>query len=587
MERRLAAVLIADVVRYSHLSQIDEEGTRARFQSDLREVFEPKFVEHHGRLVKTMGDGILVEFHSVVDALLCAVEIQQQKAQRNALVPPACRLDFRIGVNLGDVIVENDDIHGDGVNVAARLQEVAKPCGVAISGNVRENIGNKLALTLEDMGEQPLKNIDRAIHVYSVVIGGGTTASVSGASNQTSRVEMKGPSIAALPFENLSSDPEQGFLADGVVEEIIAALSRFRTFAIVARNSTFAYKGRAVDVREVARELGVRYVLEGSVRRSGDRVRIAAQLIEGASGAHLWADKFEGAVADIFDFQDEITKSVVGVIEPQIRKAEIERARRKRPESLDAWDLFVQALPLVYSANVRGYADAIGLLDRAIALEPGYAPALALASWAHEKRKTFGGTPPAGVDDVELSMELARRAMEADPDDAFAMALLGWLRILFRADRAGLSLCMRAVELNPNYRAVLDLTAVAHLFAGDLDKVITYSTRAIELSPGSSENYACLNHIASAHFCARRFAEAAQWAQRSIDLDKRYVFSHLFLAVSNAHLGRTEQARSSMCSALELRPDFTIASATKDLQWFPERMKLWMEGLRLAGMPEV
>lgn len=297
------------------------------------------------------------------------------------------------------------------------------------------------------------------------------------------------PAVAVLPFENLSSDPEQSFLADGVVEELITALSRFRTFAVVARNSTFVYKGRAVDVRDVARDLGVRYVLEGSVRRSGNRVRVAAQLIEGASGAHLWAEKFEGAVADIFDFQDQITKSVIGLIEPQIRKAEIERARRKRPESVDAWDLYVQAVPLVYGANVLAYTEAIDLLDRALALEPDYAPALAFASWAHEKRRTFGGGAVAAADDVEVSLALAQRALEADPDDALAMALLGWERILFRSDYSGLALCSRAVELNPNNRAVLDLTAVAHLFAGDLDKVIAYGTRALQLSPGAPDAY--------------------------------------------------------------------------------------------------
>jgi TolB-like protein/tetratricopeptide (TPR) repeat protein len=396
-----------------------------------------------------------------------------------------------------------------------------------------------------------------------------------------------GPSaVAVLPFENLSSDPEQSFLADGVVEEIITALSRFRTFAVVARNSTFVYRGRAVDVRDVARDLGVRYVLEGSVRRSGDKVRVAAQLIEGGSGAHLWAEKFEGAVADIFDFQDEITKSVIGVIEPQIRKAEIERARRKRPESLDAWDLYIQALPLVYAANVPAYTDAIGLLDRALALEPNYAPALALASWAHEKRKTFGGMAPAGVDDVEMSLALAQRALDADPDDAMAMALLGWERILFRWDYAGLALCSRAVELNPNNRAVLDLAAVAHLHAGDLEEVIACGMRALQLSPGAPDAYMCLNHISSAHFSAGRFEEAAEWAQRSIDLEKAFVFSHLFLAASMAHLGRVEEARAAMKVALALRPDFTIAMEKSDPMRFPERRRLWLEGLRKAGMPE-
>jgi TolB-like protein len=401
-----------------------------------------------------------------------------------------------------------------------------------------------------------------------------------------SLAEHGAPAIAVLPFENLSPDPEQSFLADGIVEEIITALSRFRTFGVVARNSTFAYKGRATDVREVARDLGVRYVLEGSVRRSGQRVRVTAQLIEGASGAHLWAEKFEGAVADIFDFQDEITRLVIGIVEPQIRKAEIERTRRKRPESLDAWDLYLQALPLVYSAKVPSYTEAIALLDRAISLDPDYVPALALASWAHEKRKTFGGVAPAGVDDVGVALAFAQRALDADPDDAVAMALLGWERILFRRDFAGLALCARAVELNPNNRAVLDLAAVANLFAGDLDDVIVCGLRALELSPGAPDAYMCLTHIASAHFSAGRFEEAAEWAERSIDLEKGYVFSHLFLAASKAHLGQIEEARAAMKIALALRPDYTVAGKSSGPMRFPERRTIWIDGLRMAGMPE-
>jgi TolB-like protein len=393
------------------------------------------------------------------------------------------------------------------------------------------------------------------------------------------------PAVAVLPFENLSPDPEQSFLADGIVEEIIMALSRFRTFAVVARNSTFAYKGRSVDVREVARDLGVRYVLEGSVRRSGDKVRVAAQLIEGASGAHLWAEKFEGAATDIFDFEDEITRSVIGLIEPRILKAEIERARRKRPDSLDAWDLYVQALPLVYSASTPAFTEAIGLLDRALALDPDYAPALAMASWAHEKRTTFGGPLP-GVDDAGQALALAERALRADPDDAVAMAMLGWQRILFRWDYTGLDLCSRAVELNPNNRAVLDLTAVAHLFAGDLEQLIACATRALELSPGAPDAYMCLTHLSSAHYHLGRFEEAAKWAQRSIDLDKGFVFSHLHLASSMAQLGRMEEARAAMKAVLALRPDFTIAFLNARPMRFPERRARSVEGMRLAGMPE-
>jgi TolB-like protein/tetratricopeptide (TPR) repeat protein len=394
------------------------------------------------------------------------------------------------------------------------------------------------------------------------------------------------PAVAVLPFENLSSDPEQSFLADGLVEEIITALSRFRTFAVVARNSTFAYKGRAVDVRDVARDLGVRYVLQGSVRRSGDKVRVAAQLIEGTSGAHLWAEKFEGAAADIFEFEDEITRSVIGLVEPRIRQAEIDRARRKRPESLDAWDLYVQALPLVYSAHVPGYTHAIELLDRAMTLDPGYAPALALASWAHERRKTYGGTAPVGVDDVAVSLTLAQRALDADPADPMALALLGWERILFRGDYAGLAMCTRAVELNPNNRAILDLAAVAHLYAGDPDQVIACSMRALQLSPGASDAFACICHIAEAHFAAGRFEEAAKWAHRSIDLEKDFVFSHFFLSLSLALVGEIKEARDEMKIVLALRPDFTIAGWQADPMRSPELRRLLVEGGRLAGMPE-
>ena len=376
---------------------------------------------------------------------------------------------------------------GDGVNIAARVEALAEPGGICITDTVMRQLAGKTDFGFEDAGERTLKNISQPVRVYRLR-SQLPSAFQGGQSSPAQPALPDRASIAVLPFDNMSSDPEQEYFADGIVEDIITALSRFRTFAVVARNSTFAYKGRAVDVRTVARDLGVRYVLEGSVRRSGDKVRVTAQLIEGASGAHLWAEKFEGAVADIFDIQDEITRSVIGLIEPQIRKAEIERARRKRPESLDAWDLYVQALPLVYAANVPGYTDAIVLLDRAIALAPDYAPALALASWAHEKRKTFGGTAPAGVDDVEMSLALAQRALDADPDDALAMALLGWERILFRRDYAGLALCSRAVELNPNNRAVLDLAAVAHLFAGDLDEVIACGMRALQLSPGAPDS---------------------------------------------------------------------------------------------------
>jgi TolB-like protein/cytochrome c-type biogenesis protein CcmH/NrfG len=394
------------------------------------------------------------------------------------------------------------------------------------------------------------------------------------------------PSIAVLPFTNLSGDLAQEHVADGLVEELITALSRFHTFAVVARNSSFVYKGRNVDAREVAKTLGVRYLLEGSVRRSGDKVRVTAQLIEGATGEHLWAEKFDGSIADIFDFQDSIATSVIGLIEPQIRKAEIERARRKRPENLDAWDLFIQALPLVQSSDVEGYSQAVELLTRAVAIDPGYAPAVALLAWAHEKRYTFGVPAlPDYESDKELCVALIERAVQIDPDDALSLVQLGWFRILFRADYTGIDQVRRAVALNPNNISVLDFAAVAHQYAGDPEEAIACATRALQLSPGAPNNFAIITHISSAYLWTGRFSAAAEAAQRAVDLAPKYIFGHLHLAVSRALLGETDAARREMETALKLRPDMTIATVSTPSR-FAERRNIWVDGLREAGMPE-
>ena len=413
---------------------------------------------------------------------------------------------------------------------------------------------------------------------YRLVTGEATGGSEAGGAGR--------PAIAVLPFANFNSDPEQGFVADGVVEDLITALSRFHTFAVVSRSSSFVYKDRSVDAREAARELGVRYLLEGSVRRSGDRIRVTAQLIEGATGEHLWAEKFDGPAKDIFDFQDTITDTVIGLIEPQIRKAEIERARGKRPENLDAWDLYVQALPLVHSGVVANYIRAVELLDRAVALDPAYAPALALAAWAHNKRHHFGGPRlPDYETDIEAAIELAERAVAADPDDALALALQGWLRIHCRLDFSGLELVQRAVALNPNNISVINLAAVAHIRAGDLDKTIALGTRALELSPGSPMRYVFMTQIAAAHNAIGRYEAAVDFAKRAVELEPDYVPCHLALAIGYAQLGRLEEARQEVAAAVQLRPDVTIATAMVDRMRFPERVANWVEGLRKAGMP--
>jgi adenylate cyclase len=338
VERRLAAILAVDVAGYSRLMGEDEEGTLAALRAVRRELGDPKITEHRGRIVKTTGDGLLVEFASVVDAVRCAVEVQREMVARNAAVPAARRIEFRMGVNVGDIIIEDGDIFGDGVNIAARLEALAEPGGICISAAAHEQVRDKLDVSFEDMGEQQVKNIARPVRTHRIVIG-STAEPITAASTELSLPEK--PSIAVLPFQNMSGDPEQEYFADGIVEEITTGISRLPWLFVIARNSSFTYKGKAVDVKQVARELGVRYVLEGSVRKAANRVRITAQLIDTTSGAHIWADRFDGALDDIFELQDQVASNVAGAIEPKLRQTEIERASRKPTANLTAYDLYL------------------------------------------------------------------------------------------------------------------------------------------------------------------------------------------------------------------------------------------------------
>src|SRR5450759_3033308 len=372
VERRLTAILAGDVVGYSRLMGADEEGTLSRLNAHRREFLEPKIADHRGRIVKRTGDGILIEFASAVDAARCAVEIQHGMIERNAPVPQDKRIELRIGIHVGDVIIEDGDIFGDGVNIAARLEGIAQPGGICISDDAYRQVRGKLDANFQDAGEQELKNIARPVRVYQLQPGGGATEAPALALPDK-------PSIAVLPFQNLSGDPEQEYFADGMVEDIITALSRVKWFFVIARNSSFNYKGKAVDIKQVGRELGVRYVLEGSVRKAGSRVRITGQLIEASTGAHLWAEKIDGALADVFDLQDQITASVVGVIAPKIEQAEIERANQKPTDSLDSYDHYLRAVALY---NKRMLTAARPLFEKAYELDPQCAAAYAGAAVA-------------------------------------------------------------------------------------------------------------------------------------------------------------------------------------------------------------
>jgi adenylate cyclase len=415
--RRLTAILAADVARYSRLMGADEEGTLAQLKAHRSALVDPKIVEHRGRIVNTTGDGLLVEFVSVVDAVRCAVDLQRGMVERNAGVPREKRVEFRVGINVGDIIVDGDNLFGEGVNLAARLEAFAEPGGICVSGRVQEDAQGKVDVVFEDEGERQLKNIERPVRIYRLRPGGRAT---------TARFTLPlpdRPSIAVLPFQNMSGDPEQEYFSDGISEDIITALSKLRWFFVMARNSSFIYKGKAVHMRQVADELGVGYVIEGSVRRGGDRVRITAQLNDVATGSHLWAERYDRGLADVFAVQDEITEAIVAAIEPQLYAAESFRARRKPPDSLDAWDLVMRALSHYWRVTRHDNVVAQALLEKAIAIDPTYGQALGVLAASH----TFGAH--MGWADVATTVTVASRAalaaIRADSEDPWAHHALG------------------------------------------------------------------------------------------------------------------------------------------------------------------
>ena len=437
VERRLAAILAADVAGYSRLMGVDEEGTLAALKEHRSELIDPKIAEHRGRIVKTTGDGALVEFASAVDAVRCSMEIQRVMAERNAAIPEDRRIEFRIGINVGDIIIDEGDIYGDGVNIAARVEALAEPGGICIAENAYRQVDGKSTLNVSSMGEQQLKNITRSVRVYRVRLDEATVTMAPALPNK--------PSIAVLPFTNMSGDPEQEYFADGMVEEIITGLSRIKWLSVISRNASFFYKNKPVALKEVADKLGVRYVLEGGVRKSGNRVRITAQLIDAETGAHLWAEQYDRLLEDIFALQDEITMCVIGAIEPSLRNAEIDRVKRQRPSNLDAYDLVLRALPYVSAQMPKDVAMAIPLLEDAIKLEPNYGAAHAFLSWCLHARFARGGLRQ---EDRIAAIQHAHIAIAHGNDDATALAIAAFVIALDEHDTAtALKLFDRALEL--------------------------------------------------------------------------------------------------------------------------------------------
>jgi len=476
--RRLAAILAADVAGYSRLMGADEEGTLERLKALRHELLDPKIAEHHGRIVKTTGDGLLVEFASVVDAVRCAVAVQQAMAERNTGVAAENRIELRIGINLGDVIVEGDDLYGDGINIAARIEALADAGGVFVSNTVHDHVRDRLPFVFEDLGEQQVKNIARPVRVYRV-----RDLVAAKASAQPVLPLPDKPSIAVLPFANMSGDPEQEYFVDGMVEEIITALSRIRWLFVIARNSSFTYKGQAVDVKQIGRELGVRYVLEGSVRKAGMQVRITGQLIDALTGTHLWAGRFDGSLEDIFELQDRVAVSVAGVIEPALQAAEMRRSIERPTPDLGAYDLHLRALAVFFPQTKERIFATLRLLEQAIAIDRHYGPALSWAAICHMQLVT-NGWAEAPETSRRKAIDLARQALQVGENDPAILANAAFVLAQFGEDiGAMIGLVDRALALNPGYARGWFVSGLLRVFAGEHDLAIEHLEASLRLSP--------------------------------------------------------------------------------------------------------
>jgi len=568
LERKLAAILCADVHGYSRLMGEDEEATIRTF-SGHRAIIDRLIDEHRGRFVNSAGDSVLAEFASVVNAVECAVEIQRALKAENAAVPDERRMEFRIGVNLGDVVAEGEQIYGDGVNVAARLESLAEPGGICISGTVHEQVRYKLALTYEDIGEQRLKNIARPVRAYSIALHGAAAPAAAASPAPPTLALPAKPSIAVLPFNNLSGDLEQEYFADGMVEDIITALSRFKELFVIARNSSFVYKGKAVDIQQVARELGVHYVLEGSVRKSGNRVRITGQLIDAATRAHLWADRFDGSFEDVFELQDSVTESVVGALLPSLNKAEVERVRRKPPANLDAYDYVLRALPHVLANTPAEVGEAIGLLREALRLDPAYAYAHSLLciAFAQIYRSARG---QERTEMQQAAEEHARRALVLGGDDAAVLTYAGWVLLITGVDVAGGRAALdTATRLNPNLAIALAYRSIALALTGQPQVAIEDATKALRLSPIDPSGYLAVGGTVIARIVLDQYDEAAIAARKAIQMNPRFPMAYAWAIVTECGRGDLEQAELWLQQLAEVLPGFTRQDLPSLFSMFP------------------
>jgi adenylate cyclase len=581
-ERRLAAVLAADMVGYSRLMEVDEAGTLARLKTHRIELVDPAITKNRGRIIKTTGDGMLVEFQSVVDAVVCAVEVQRRMIRRNADVLPARWIQFRIGINLGDVIVEDGDIFGDGVNIAARLEALAEPGGICVSGAVCDQIGGRLGdIAFDDLGDQQVKNIARPIRVFRIRLdqsAGIAPEEAKAAAAPAARA--KKPSIAVLPLVNMSGDSEQEFFADGLTEDIITELSRFHDLLVISRNSTFVYKGKAVKVQEVAREFGVDYVLEGSVRKAGGRIRVTVQLIDAETDRHIWAERYDRDLEDIFAIQDEITRAIVATLQGRVEAATHDRAKRKPTDNMIAYECVLAAKVLHHRSARADNEQAQQLLDRALALDPNYAHAHAwkacvlgqqwVYGWCADRDATFGQVAA----ELEISLAL-------DDNDSDVHRILAAVN-LNRDDHDKAAYHQeRALTLNPNYDLVVVQQGELLTWLGRPEEGIDWIKKAMRLNPYHPERF--WSHLGRACYCAEKYAEAVEAFSRLTRPDHTH---HAFLAATFAQMGNSIAAAAHAAEVLKREPQFSVAAYLGTQHYKHEfDRKRHEAGLLKAGLP--
>jgi adenylate cyclase len=579
MERRLAAIFAADVAGYSRLIGADEEGTLARLKAHRRELIDPTIAEHQGRIVKTTGDGVLAEFASPVKAVRCAIDVQHGMAGRNAGVPEGQRIEFRIGINLGDVIVEDDgDIYGDGVNVAARLENIAEPGAVYISRTVRDFVDGTPELVLEDLGERELKNIARPVQVFRIA-----PPQTAGAAQAGPPAVPHKPSIAVLPFTNMSGDAEQEYFSDGITEDLITDLSKISGLFIIARNSSFAYKRRSVKVQEIGRDLGVRFVLEGSIRKVGNRVRITAQLIDAGSGGHLWAERFDRELTDIFATQDEVVEKIVAALAVNLTQGEAQRLRRRGTASVEAYETWLRARELLSRSTREAIAQAKAMYRRAIEIDPNFAAPHAGLSLAtiSEYVSDWAADPEEALDEAE---RWARRALELDDQEPVSHMALGNVMLWRRNHDGALDECRRMIALDPNFAQGHSATGLALMYAGRAAEALEAFAIAKRLDPHSPS--IVLHFVAQANFSLGRYEAAAEHLLERIARTPATDSSRMLLAACYGHRGRAEEARAVWAELMKINPGFSLAQRERVLPYKePRDFQRIADGLAKAGLP--